>query len=514
MRRPHKSLTVLLFCLFFSYIPHSFAANNDWVNINGTVTYNGTPVCTMVLANGQYMFTCSGDGSFDLDVPLDPDTGQITVFAFCEGLAPFEQVIFPSEGQGMQIEMAAGGGGSGMNVTSTLMPINSSWVRLEGTVSYNSNPACAMVLANGQYMFTCSGDGSYSLDVPLDPADGSVTLFSFCSGLPPYKYVYTSDQISFDDDTDNDGYSINEGDCHDLDPSINPDATEICGDGIDQNCDGNDRDCNSGDDGDGCGEWLLEKTVTTSSDSETIVTYFWDANKNLTMMEEVTNFNNSFLGHQRCEIYLAYDENDFLIKEETNCTVHSTIFDSVDYTLTVHNEVIYTNDLNGNNIKKVATVKGSAPSIQISEDITLPSVNFTFTITVDMEYDSCGNVTKSITKSNANEITTSSDPIVNAFLVAFLATMGDIGNADVIIVNTYDSQCNILTSTSYSGDGIVVILDYTYNSSGKVESITATTDQGTYIQTYEYDACNRISKMTNHGDSLSDSVTIYIYKQL
>jgi len=192
MRRPHKSLTVLLFCLFFSYIPHSFAANNDWTNINGTVSYNGTPVCAMVLANGQYMFTCSGDGSFNLDVPLDPDTGQITVFAFCEGLAPFEQVIYPAEGHGMQIEMAAGEGDSGMDVTSTLTAISTTWVRLEGTVSYNGAPVCAMVLANGQYTFTCSGDGSYSLDVPIDPADGSVTLFSFCSSLPPYKYVYTN----------------------------------------------------------------------------------------------------------------------------------------------------------------------------------------------------------------------------------------------------------------------------------------------------------------------------------
>jgi len=213
------------------------------VTIQGTVTYNGMPVCTMVLANGQYMFTCSGDGSFNLDVPLDPDTGQITVFAFCEGLAPFEQVIFPAEGHGMQIELASGEGGSGMDVTSTITAINTTWVRIEGTVSYNGTPVCAMVLANGQYMFTCSGDGSYSLDVPLDPDDGSATLFSFCSGLPPFKYVYTSDQISFDDDTDGDGYSISQGDCDDFDASINPGAVEVCEDGIDQDCNGADFEC-------------------------------------------------------------------------------------------------------------------------------------------------------------------------------------------------------------------------------------------------------------------------------
>ncbi|MFC1855643.1 MopE-related protein [Thermodesulfobacteriota bacterium] len=40
------------------------------------------------------------------------------------------------------------------------------------------------------------------------------------------------------DDLDGDGFTIEEGDCNDLDDSINPDAAEICGDGIDQNCDG------------------------------------------------------------------------------------------------------------------------------------------------------------------------------------------------------------------------------------------------------------------------------------
>ena len=243
MKKSHMSFVVLIFSLFFFCNRLSFAANNDWVNINGTVTYNSSPVCAMVLANGQYMFTSSGDGSFNLDVPLDPVTGQITVFAFCEGLAPFEQVIYPAEGNNMAIDLEDAAEGPGLEVDRTLIAINTSMVRLTGTVSYGGSPVCAMVLANGQYMFTSSGDGSYSLDVPIDPADGSVTLYSFCSGLPPYKYVFTTDQISFNNDTDSDGYSINEGDYHDLDPSINPGATEICGDGIDQDCNGSDLVC-------------------------------------------------------------------------------------------------------------------------------------------------------------------------------------------------------------------------------------------------------------------------------
>ena len=42
----------------------------------------------------------------------------------------------------------------------------------------------------------------------------------------------------YDLDDDEDGYSENEGDCDDEDPAINPDAEEICRDGIDNNCDG------------------------------------------------------------------------------------------------------------------------------------------------------------------------------------------------------------------------------------------------------------------------------------
>ena len=52
-------------------------------------------------------------------------------------------------------------------------------------------------------------------------------------------------------DLDGDGYTAGQGDCDDTDAGINPDATEICDDGIDQDCDGLDEICPKDIDDDG-----------------------------------------------------------------------------------------------------------------------------------------------------------------------------------------------------------------------------------------------------------------------
>ena len=47
-----------------------------------------------------------------------------------------------------------------------------------------SDPVCAMVLANGQFGFTCDGTGTYSANIPLD-ANGQYKLQVYAQGFAP-----------------------------------------------------------------------------------------------------------------------------------------------------------------------------------------------------------------------------------------------------------------------------------------------------------------------------------------
>ena len=82
---------------------------------------------------------------------------------------------------------------------------------------------------------------AYSVAVLAYDAQGGVSDFSniedFIMGPPTPQWV----------DNDGDGYHENSGDCNDSNSLIGPDQPEICGDGIDQDCDSVDQTCASAD---------------------------------------------------------------------------------------------------------------------------------------------------------------------------------------------------------------------------------------------------------------------------
>jgi hypothetical protein len=85
-----------------------------------------------------------------------------------------------------------------------------------------------------------AGEFMVLLDGPYDKGAVQVSVKSKTSAIGaitgPACALVTSD-------ADGDGYTIADGDCDDSNPDVNPGAEEICGDGIDQDCDGSDLAC-------------------------------------------------------------------------------------------------------------------------------------------------------------------------------------------------------------------------------------------------------------------------------
>ena len=51
-----------------------------------------TPICAMLLANGQYTFSCNGTGSYALKISLD-NNGQFKLQVYADGFAPTIQTF-------------------------------------------------------------------------------------------------------------------------------------------------------------------------------------------------------------------------------------------------------------------------------------------------------------------------------------------------------------------------------------------------------------------------------------
>ena len=183
-----KSTAVILAALFL--FGHKYVMAGPGADVDGHVWSGTTPLCALVLANGQSMFSCNPNGPFELShVPLDGD-GQVEVQIFVAGFAPFKQKITPSGAVSTvslpQVNMLRVEQGRSFQVDATYVPsAKVGFVIVAGTVKAGGAPICTLVLANGQKLFTCNENlGKFSLEAPADQ-DGTVTLMIFAGGFQP-----------------------------------------------------------------------------------------------------------------------------------------------------------------------------------------------------------------------------------------------------------------------------------------------------------------------------------------
>jgi MYXO-CTERM domain-containing protein len=96
---------------------------------------------------------------------------------------------------------------------------------------------------NGELAETVAVEGSsWSAQVSL-PGPGEYEVRAEGRDEHGELVALATNAITYGDDQDGDGVTACGGDCNDLDPSASPDQGEVCGDGIDQDCDGVDLVC-------------------------------------------------------------------------------------------------------------------------------------------------------------------------------------------------------------------------------------------------------------------------------
>jgi len=158
------------------------------VDLNGTIkTPDGRDICAMVLASGQHMFSCNPVGMFSLTgLPRETD-GTVKRQIYAHGFFPKVDVLPDSTNEAVVMTRS----GTCPNYNTPYEPAfvpgsagKEIYIAGEILLQNSQTPICAMVLANGVYMFSCDGTGSYFLKIPLDN-NGQFKLQVYADGFAP-----------------------------------------------------------------------------------------------------------------------------------------------------------------------------------------------------------------------------------------------------------------------------------------------------------------------------------------
>jgi len=171
------------------------------IDISGSVktTYDAD-VCAMVLAGGKHIFSCNPPGEFSLtDIPRESN-GTVKRQIYADGF--FLKIDILSEDSDDVVVMSHSGTCPSYNTPydpGFFPDAAGNWIDVSGTVLLQDTQTlvCAMVLANGQYMFSCDGTGGYDLTIPLDN-NGQFKLQVYADGFAPA--IQTFDEFSLVND--------------------------------------------------------------------------------------------------------------------------------------------------------------------------------------------------------------------------------------------------------------------------------------------------------------------------
>jgi hypothetical protein len=158
------------------------------VDLTGTIkTDGGNDICAMVLASGQFMFSCNPVGVFSLTDLARANDGTVKRQIYADGFFPKIDTLPGSIDDA--VLMTRSGTCPSYNDPydpGSFPDSQGKRIDISGAilVQDTQTPICAMVLANGQFMFSCDGSGSYALNIPLD-ANGQFKLQVYADGFAP-----------------------------------------------------------------------------------------------------------------------------------------------------------------------------------------------------------------------------------------------------------------------------------------------------------------------------------------